>query len=101
MTSSSAYSGMVQSDGAWPRYQSRAPFVSANEGLAGGQDAWLASRNACGAVDAWRSPSRSHRGRAFKEHTTISSERCLETYLVEINEIPLLTAAEERALGRR
>jgi RNA polymerase primary sigma factor len=31
----------------------------------------------------------------------ISSERCLETYLLEINEIPLLTAKEERELGRR
>jgi RNA polymerase primary sigma factor len=31
----------------------------------------------------------------------ISSERCLETYLQEINEVPLLTAEQERALGRR
>ena len=31
----------------------------------------------------------------------ISSERCLETYLVEINEIPLLSAQQERELGRR
>src|SRR5262252_4317372 len=31
----------------------------------------------------------------------ISAERCLETYLVEINEVPLLTAEEERELGKR
>ncbi|MBI5432575.1 MAG: RNA polymerase sigma factor RpoD/SigA [Planctomycetes bacterium] len=31
----------------------------------------------------------------------ISSERCLETYLQEINEIPLLSPGEERELGRR
>ena len=39
-----------------------------------------------------RPPSRS---------TVISSERCLETYLHEINEVPLLTADEEKDLGRR
>jgi RNA polymerase primary sigma factor len=31
----------------------------------------------------------------------ISAERCLETYLVEINEVPLLTPEGERDLGRR
>ena len=31
----------------------------------------------------------------------ISAERCLETYLQEINEVPLLSAEEERELGRR
>lgn len=31
----------------------------------------------------------------------ISSERCLETYLQEINEVPLLTPDEEKELGRR
>ncbi|MFN0243293.1 MAG: RNA polymerase sigma factor RpoD/SigA [Planctomycetota bacterium] len=31
----------------------------------------------------------------------ISAERCLETYLQEINEVPLLSAEEELALGRR
>ena len=31
----------------------------------------------------------------------ISAERCLETYLQEINEVPLLTAEQEQALGRR
>jgi len=31
----------------------------------------------------------------------ISAERCLETYLLEINEVPLLSAEEERELGRR
>jgi len=30
-----------------------------------------------------------------------SAESCLETYLREINEVPLLTAEEERGLGRR
>ncbi|MDB2575666.1 MAG: RNA polymerase sigma factor RpoD/SigA [Planctomycetota bacterium] len=33
--------------------------------------------------------------------TTISAERCLETYLHEINEVPLLTADEEKVLGAR
>ena len=31
----------------------------------------------------------------------ISAERCLETYLQEINEVPLLSAEEELALGKR
>src|SRR5436190_916795 len=31
----------------------------------------------------------------------ISAERCLETYLQEINEVPLLSAEQERELGRR
>ncbi|HED64215.1 MAG TPA: RNA polymerase sigma factor RpoD/SigA [Planctomycetes bacterium] len=31
----------------------------------------------------------------------MSAERCLETYLQEINEVPLLTADEEKELGRR
>ncbi|HJO27697.1 MAG: RNA polymerase subunit sigma [Planctomycetes bacterium] len=31
----------------------------------------------------------------------ISAERCLETYLVEINEVPLLSPEEERELGQR
>lgn len=31
----------------------------------------------------------------------ISAERCLETYLQEINEVPLLNADEEKDLGRR
>ena len=31
----------------------------------------------------------------------ISAERCLETYLQEINEVPLLSANEEQDLGRR
>ena len=33
--------------------------------------------------------------------TAISAERCLETYLHEINEVPLLTADEEKELGAR
>ena len=48
--------------------------------------------------------------RAFPEATPlphparrspISAERCLETYLQEINEVPLLSADEEQDLGRR
>jgi len=35
------------------------------------------------------------------ERSAISAERCLETYLQEINEVPLLTADEEKGLGRR
>ncbi|MCP5021191.1 MAG: RNA polymerase sigma factor RpoD/SigA [bacterium] len=35
------------------------------------------------------------------EPTQMSAERCLETYLCEINEVPLLTADEEKALGSR
>ncbi len=31
----------------------------------------------------------------------MSAERCLETYLTEINEVSLLTADEEKDLGRR
>ncbi|MBK8180153.1 MAG: RNA polymerase sigma factor RpoD/SigA [Planctomycetes bacterium] len=47
--------------------------------------------------------SRAHplRQSSHPRESVISSERCLETYLQEINEIPLLTAEEERALGRR
>ena len=33
--------------------------------------------------------------------SVISAERCLETYLQEINEVPLLNADEEKELGRR
>jgi RNA polymerase primary sigma factor len=36
-----------------------------------------------------------------RKEPAISAERCLETYLQEINEVPLLTAEEEQALGRR
>ncbi len=39
--------------------------------------------------------------RAPAEALTISAERCLETYLHEINEVPLLNADEEKELGRR
>lgn len=35
------------------------------------------------------------------QESAISSERCLETYLLEINETPLLTAEQERELARR
>jgi RNA polymerase primary sigma factor len=38
---------------------------------------------------------------ARSREATISSERCLETYLQEINEVPLLTAEQELDLGRR
>ncbi|MFT5734360.1 MAG: RNA polymerase primary sigma factor [Planctomycetota bacterium] len=33
--------------------------------------------------------------------SVISAERCLETYLQEINEVPLLTAEQEKELGAR
>lgn len=36
-----------------------------------------------------------------KRRSPISAERCLETYLQEINEVPLLSAEEEQDLGRR
>jgi RNA polymerase primary sigma factor len=42
--------------------------------------------------------------RAAESHPkelAISAERCLETYLQEINEVPLLTAEQEQQLGRR
>ncbi|MBM3989874.1 MAG: RNA polymerase sigma factor RpoD/SigA [Planctomycetes bacterium] len=35
------------------------------------------------------------------QEPAISSERCLETYLIEINETPLLTADQEKELARR
>ncbi|MDP6129577.1 MAG: sigma-70 factor domain-containing protein, partial [Planctomycetota bacterium] len=35
------------------------------------------------------------------EDKPISSDRCLDTYLREIDEVPLLTAEEEVALGKR
>ena len=49
-------------------------------------------------VDSRRDPTGSPR--TLRE-SAISSERCLETYLQEINEIPLLSAEQEKALGRR
>ena len=36
-----------------------------------------------------------------REDSPISSDRCLETYLREIDEVPLLTPDQEVALGRR
>jgi len=36
-----------------------------------------------------------------EQEPTISAERCLETYLVEINEVPLLNADQEKELGHR
>ena len=38
---------------------------------------------------------------SLAKEPAISAERCLETYLQEINEVPLLTALEEQQLGRR
>jgi RNA polymerase primary sigma factor len=35
------------------------------------------------------------------QEAAISAERCLETYLTEINEVPLLDAREEQDLGRK
>ena len=48
----------------------------------------------------WGPPPRRGAERTPRRHP-ISAERCLETYLVEINEVPLLTAEEERELGKR
>ena len=45
-------------------------------------------------------PHPAHPTRATKE-SVISSERCLETYLQEINEVPLLTPEQERELGAK
>lgn len=39
--------------------------------------------------------------RDIPEEAAISAERCLETYLTEINEVPLLDAQEEQDLGRK
>ena len=50
---------------------------------------------------AWGHPTRPIFPTSTREGITISAERCLETYLQEINAVPLLTAEEERALGRR
>ncbi|MCC7011719.1 MAG: RNA polymerase sigma factor RpoD/SigA [Planctomycetes bacterium] len=38
---------------------------------------------------------------SLTQEPAISAERCLETYLLEINETPLLTAEQERELARR
>jgi len=53
---------------------------------------WVAPSGRSGSARASEPPKRS---------PAISAERCLETYLHEINEVPLLTAEQERALGRR
>ena len=45
-------------------------------------------------------PGRLHSGPPHRS-PVISAERCLETYLQEINEVPLLNAEQEQALGRR
>lgn len=39
--------------------------------------------------------------RDIPQEAAISAERCLETYLTEINEVPLLDAKEEQDLGRK
>ena len=39
--------------------------------------------------------------RSIPRRPQISAERCLETYLTEINEVPLLDAREEQELGRK
>lgn len=44
---------------------------------------------------------RSRRPRASTRTQPIASDRCLETYLREIDEVPLLSAEEEISLGRR
>jgi len=68
----------------------------------------LCSRTAERAVDGDltpRSPPRTPTGRpgraGHSRSRAISAERCLETYLQEINEVPLLSAEEEQELGRR
>jgi len=48
-----------------------------------------------------RFQARTVRQTSHPRESTISSERCLETYLQEINEIPLLSADQEKSLGRR
>jgi RNA polymerase primary sigma factor len=47
------------------------------------------------------SPGRESPTRPRAQEAAISAERCLETYLTEINEVPLLSAQEEIELGRR
>jgi RNA polymerase primary sigma factor len=62
--------------------------------------AQASSRTAERGVDLWaRWPAPKSRNEPLE--TAISSERCLETYLLEINETPLLKAEEERDLARR
>jgi RNA polymerase primary sigma factor len=46
-------------------------------------------------------PSRPASPKTLAGSPAISAERCLETYLQEINEVPLLSAEEELALGSR
>ena len=46
-------------------------------------------------------PDASRRGAIHPQEAAISAERCLETYLTEINEVPLLDAREEQELGRK
>jgi len=46
-------------------------------------------------------PSAPPRGATHPREAPISAERCLETYLTEINEVPLLDAQEELELGRK
>jgi len=70
--------------------------VGERKGLDGGRS----SRTAHRAVDGV-GPAPRPRSRAHPRRHPISDERCLETYLVEINEVPLLTAEEERQLGKR
>jgi len=61
------------------------------------------SRNRICAVDAWGTVATPHNPSVdpLTRRTPISNERCLETYLHEINEVSLLTAEEEIALGHR
>lgn len=63
----------------------------------------LKSRVSGGRTSASR-PAHPARNNAFPHphrRSPISSERCLETYLQEINEVPLLTAEQEQDLGHR
>ena len=57
---------------------------------------------ACFPIPAGPSPSAVFpQAPAQPRRPAISAERCLETYLVEINEVPLLSPEEERGLGKR
>jgi RNA polymerase primary sigma factor len=46
-------------------------------------------------------PPQGPRPNPTHQEPAISAERCLETYLQEINEVPLLSAEQEQQLGRR
>lgn len=57
-------------------------------------------RPSAGSMRAAEPPNLSQ-GPEFPRRSAISSERCLETYLQEINEVALLNADQEKELGHR